>query len=417
MADIKANDFVANGKNPYKADPNITYIDDTEYHNELVSLYSNVLDASGINIKDPILANLLKYNRTQKRTIADPPYVGKTYIFVTRPDLNFNGGKTPLTDNNAEKYRASSGVTNIKHVELFEYFSKLEIGKQIMPFLMFPDGFVSSSMKNNYELPRATIGEQIIPEKYKVFTPFIPMISNLCSDSSGAKDLLLEVYSTEGDFYGNQLQYATGSDEVFTIGEITLNFKDIYGSPILHLINLWVHYIHYLCKGVVTTRAEYVRFRTIDYSCSIYIFMTDLDGSTITRWVKYTGCFPKSVPFGAIQHSQEPNIEGLRDLAITFAYNRYEVMTPKVLVDFNFIMQQFVNKNITQDEKLSRSPEALIKPELNPETYLNTFKTTYYPPITNTDDAGGTRILNKLDYDRIYWARNPYILDGKLVWV
>ena len=103
-------------------------------------------------------------------------------------------------------------------------------------------------------------------------------------------------------------------------------------------------YIHGLCKGILKTDYEYIVNKILDYTCSIYILMLDKDHKTIQRFVKYTGCFPRNVPFGAIQHSTEIDLEALKNVSMTFVYNRYEPMNPETLIDFNILSREFVFK-------------------------------------------------------------------------
>jgi hypothetical protein len=133
------------------------------------------------------------------------------------------------------------------------------------------------------------------------------------------------------------LRYAGGLDESLTVGEITCEFEDMYYSPIMIIAYIWIMYMHYVGKAICDPEWSYIVHRIIDYSCSIYIFMLGTDNQTIIRWVKYGGCFPINIPFGAIQHSREPNVEELRKLSITFEHNFICPMDPVALTEFNMI--------------------------------------------------------------------------------
>ncbi|HQL12165.1 MAG TPA: hypothetical protein PK507_04045 [bacterium] len=385
---------------------NIEVIMDEKYYEECYSLYSNVLSASGLNLLDPVKSNLTHINKLQKRTV-DPPYSGKSYIFVTRPDLNF--------------WEQRAGITNVENVELLSYFSKMEIGKEIMPWLMYPSGMKMEFTYGGEQIrtSRSRIGNIDISSKNDIFTPFIPMFSNLCTATSGGKDISIDVMETEGDFHGNRLQYPKGADESFGIGEINLDCIDMYGSPILHLVNMWVHYIHHLCKGDVVSWGQYVRYKILDFTCSIYIFMTDKDNQTITRWCKYTGCFPKNVPIGAIQHSLEANADQLRNISIPFAYNRYEAMKPSTLSDFNFLMCKFLlddNKNnIQRMIDYGISPPKLLNPNIDPTELISSHPEWSGPKYR--DNNNEMQYKDVTYHDDKFWGTYPYVLDHKLLWI
>jgi len=401
---------------------------DDNYYKEVYSLYSNVLDANGMNLLDPYMGYMTHFNKMQRLNI-DPPYGGKTYIFITRPDLNF--------------WRNPTGVHNVETVDLFSYFSRMNIGISTMPWLMFPHDMELEFVKGGEK--ERTIRNRIGPIqlfefkngiesdnsfKNNAFTPFIPILSNTCTSSSGGQDLSLETEETEGDLHGNKLQYAKGAESSFAPGEITLEFNDVWGSPVMHLMNLWVHYIHYLTKGHVITWEKYIQYRILDYTCSIYIFETDRDNSTILRWAKYTGCFPKSVPLGNIQHNMETDVEHLRKLSIPFAYNRYEPMKPAALMDFNFLMNKFIFDSKESNRKrvldLGAAPSKLILPHdgydisnvLNLDP--NVSKPYHYAYASNQDKRTDDKIFLPNDtnyYDNKFWGSIPYILNHKLVWI
>lgn len=418
---------VAGAKGPIYPEK-INIVTDEKYYEELYNLYANVLNAKGYNIKDTFSAAMCYFNKAQNR-IADPVTNGKTYIFITRPDLNF--------------WQKGPGVRNVNKVGLFNYMARMQIGRLVMPWLMYPNGLPLEFGKENgaYIANRTNVGGFPIwvgQEPYKgirsnAFTPFIPILSNTCTSCTGAKDLSLETKTTEGDYHGNKLQYAKAGDETFEPGELSLEFDDIYGSPVLHLINLWVNYIHYLSKGICTIWGKYAQYRIIDYTCSIYIFMTDKDNTTITRWAKWTGCFPKSVPLSNIQHNMSIQADALRSISVPFAYNRYEPMNPDTLVDFNTIMNKIIfgasaywessyhfgdnqlETNMKWLQSMGVSPEELIKSTDDTATFLGSHDEWYAPKYVSS--PGDIRVKGKVQYDNQFWGTVPYVKNHQLVWI
>lgn len=375
-----------------------------EYYEECVKLYSNVLDASGMNLKDPTTAYFTHINKLQRRHV-DPPYAGKTYIFVTRPDLNF--------------WELETGVRNVQSNSVFNYFSKTKIGRAVMPFLMFPN-----NMRTQYDGERTTrsfIGNDPIDKEFMTFTPFINLFSNFCTSTSGGKDIAMETMETEGDFYGNRLKYPKGADDSFTVGEITLEISDAYGSPLLHLINLWIMYIHLLTKGQVVSSGKYVKYRNLDFTCSIYIFMTEKDNTTLARWAKYTGCFPLNVPLSGIQHNIESNPDQLRNFSVSFAYNRYSsIEDPGVLADFNFLMEKFLTDtdamNIQLMKDVGVAPKKMLdSKELKTAEYIQAHPSWYADRYK--DENNNTVYKDVNYYDNKFWGTLPYIINHKLVWI
>lgn len=294
--------------------------------------YARVLDNVGLNVADPIAANVGFFNNSGK-VFADPMRLGRTMIFFTRPNLNFRYKK------------------NIDRSRIFSYYKANQLGCTLMRMLMYPDvanemyygmyGYDSNKIRLQGPYGDKEIGGNVIQEGIHCFplveTNFIPLLSNTCISTSNGKDIILETFETDGNFSGDKLKYANGIDESLTVGELQCEFDDIYHSPLLIIFYLWIMYMHYVGKAICNPYTEYIIHRIIDYTCSIYIFMLGTDNQTIIRWVRFGGCFPINIPFGVIQHNKEPNIEELRKISIPFAYNFMCPMEPLTLTEFNIV--------------------------------------------------------------------------------
>lgn len=318
----------------------------------LETYYANVLDSASLNMADPIGANIGFFNNTGKVMI-DGPKLGRTLVFMTRPNLNLRS------------------IDNVNRCKIFKYLTSSKLGFTLARQLMYSEaaahlcygGLINDlEFKHNLKNIHGTCDDTIVggmscidsgdtasngsiigsnPDlSFPVdISNFIPLITNCCKETSNAKDLILETEETEGDYAGNKLVYGSGMDESLGPGEITLSFDDLYGSPVMNLMIIWVYYIHYVTKGIITPELEYIKNRIIDYTCSIYVFMLDTDQRTIIRWIKYTGCFPKTIPFGQILHSSDIKVEQLSQIQIPFQYNFASPMDPTVLAEFNMISE------------------------------------------------------------------------------
>ena len=291
--------------------------EDVNFTGELRKALSNVLTVNNLNILNPLQTEMTHFNRNNF-PINDPPIVGKTVIFMTRPDLHFQSR------------------LNISRVGFFEYLYRSKLGRNIMHSLMTPDrGSYVGSIENGHN--------KSIESSDIIRSPFMPLVSNLCVNTSGAKDIVLDIHETQGDFSGNKLGYAKGGDESFnTNAEITLTFHDVRNSPVMLTFLAWMTYMHYLTKNVVTATYENRIEKIVDYTSSIYIMMLDRDQTRILRLIRYVGCFPRSLSYGAVQHSSDPNQDALRDVEVTIYANGYEPFNPMGFSEFNLISNQFL---------------------------------------------------------------------------
>lgn len=109
---------------------------------DMTSLIGDITSAKGINLQDTIRANMFYYNKTGKELLLDPPEIGKTYVFFTRPDLNLC-------------------KANIDSDPLFKWLFARQYGKELMSMLTGPDravygdisGFTKDELaKEKYDL-------------------------------------------------------------------------------------------------------------------------------------------------------------------------------------------------------------------------------------------------------------------------
>lgn len=352
------------------------YTKDVGLLDEIETMYSYILDECGKNVADPISANMGYFNNSGK-VFADPPKVGRTVIYMTRPNLNFRS------------------YSNIQRARAFNYLTSNKLGATLCRMLMYSDlpnymsygGGIGRYTHNGVKFCKTfrEVGNLVgtcndtffagiedltmlmgqsaarddadakhiiysggIPLEQDgkavnsfpmVKSNFIPMITNLCYETSGGRDLTLNTDETEGDYIGNKLVYAAGMDEALSAGELTLNFHDIMGSPVLNLMLLWEYYMNYVSKNICIPERPYLTHRIVDYTVSIYVFMLDMDQTHILRWCKYGGCFPRSVPFGNILHNHNIDFKQLADISIPFAYNFFCPNDPLVLQEFNMISE------------------------------------------------------------------------------
>lgn len=91
---------------------------ETKALQDIIVRYAKALEFSGLNVADHNFANAFHFNKSG-RNFSDPPQVGRSIVFITRPDLNWS--------------RA-----NIRSVPYFDYMSETYLGKQILAQLTHP---------------------------------------------------------------------------------------------------------------------------------------------------------------------------------------------------------------------------------------------------------------------------------------
>lgn len=404
--------------------------------NDMGIRYAKALEQAGLNVENPIIANAVYYNKSGMN-FADPPQTGRSFVFITRPDLNFARANIrsepyfdmlyetglgrmlfpmlthpdryinheyttddfPKHESISDKFwnlvkaaqdawfgpgsDSDAEIVNVNDNDLYtdeiiqtmaEYKSSWDVnspdpGSKIetqknewgndkeYDFRMNKEPSVkivdARTVQRGYEMPINYSKKQRSKYTYcdmaHFRTPFIPLLMNHCLEVSAGKDFIISSKEFEGDFFGGKMTYAAGADETNAPGELNLVFRDNYYRMIFNLFHTWLKYIHLVSRGDILPRISNIWEKVLDYTCSIYVFVTDKDFSTLVGWAKYTGCRPVSLSMAGIKHSSKGDLNSdWEQLTIPFAYNHAEYMTPEILTDFNYVAGTEYNRVINK---------------------------------------------------------------------
>ena len=97
---------------------------DFKFLQYLRGLYGDALSTKGLNNLDPVYANMFHYNKMGMRGDADFPRVSRTYVFFTRPELNWS-------------------YETIHAIPFFQWLYSKPVGKMVMAALTDPDYFLN----------------------------------------------------------------------------------------------------------------------------------------------------------------------------------------------------------------------------------------------------------------------------------
>lgn len=172
---------------------------------------------------------------------------------------------------------------------------------------------------------------------------FLVPLTNCITSFSGTPDPVIDTETTEGGFFSEDITIPRGSDLLRRSGELSITFRDVQGGFIFLLLYLWHRYIELLPKGTMFAYPEDIYHRRMGFTCSIYRFVLDPSKRFITKWAKYTGCYPKSIPLGAFFNfsDNESFLSSTSQFTVPFVYNFVDPMDPIVFREFNTIVSRF----------------------------------------------------------------------------
>lgn len=190
---------------------------------------------------------------------------------------------------------------------------------------------------------------QLIDHTNGLFTP----INNGLVGMSGWPDINLETSTTQAGFHSEDQTMVKGYDQLNKTYELTLDFVDPQGGPILAIFFYWVLYMGLLSKGMLPAYFDDIIHRRMNYTVSIYRFIVDPSRRMIVHYAKATGCFPKSVPMGPLFNFSEGDrfIRSAGRFSIPFVANKVEYNRPEIIGDFKQLIKRYdpyIEKRATQ---------------------------------------------------------------------
>lgn len=263
------------------------------------------------------------------------------YTFITRPRLNLSGGNLR------------------QHPILSTLYSTDE---NSVPFMI--RALLDTRLCNGQPLFRGTnanfdgMNEETVDFRNRtgksglvdVLNPFFTPLCNGLKGISGFPDFSISTETTEGDFHSGDFTFVNGGDMNNRTQELSLEFRDSQGSVILSCIYYWCLYMALQAKGVVMAYQDDIYEQRLNYTVSIYRFVTDETRRHILWWAKATGCYPKSATVGALFNiSQgETTLSSAMNFSIPFVANDVKVNDPGALLDFNILMQSYCPEITTE---------------------------------------------------------------------
>ena len=175
--------------------------------------------------------------------------------------------------------------------------------------------------------------------------PFIPILSNMCIDSSGWSDNPIDVYTSPDGLMGETYSLADGRPVNYGTTTITATFDNVRNDFINYLFHVWTQYAMYSHMGVMMPYKDDWLFNRINYNTRIYRLVTDPTGTYITDMSMTGASIPmNSNKASAYDYKRGPNDvknTSLDQAAIQFHSNGTYMMDPIVLKQFNETMMMF----------------------------------------------------------------------------
>jgi hypothetical protein len=127
---------------------------------------------------------------------------------------------------------------------------------------------------------------------------FIPMLTNNLESISGWPSISVPTYTSDTGLYNEAWSAVDGrvvNNETF---DITANFYNTKGDPILFFFYIWVLYMSYVFDGRLVPYLDFITENELDYCTRIYRVVLDPTKTKVTKLAATNAAFPVGVPIG-----------------------------------------------------------------------------------------------------------------------
>jgi hypothetical protein len=238
----------------------------------------------------------------------------KSFIFMTRPDLNLY--QETVDPNDPTKYTVDQYKMNKDLLVLptFKYIARMKNAcRSIMPSLEYYD-------------------------TYSIDSPWLSIIHNQATGYLPT-DRTMDTVEVGETFHGNKILYAEPTFKHKIAGSVRIPFIERRDLSLYYTIKMWVEYIHMVTIGRCKPKQRHINDQELDYAASLYYITTDETMENIVYWEKLTGVFPMSVPDSFFEWNlNSPSLK--KEYEIEFAYSFRTVQDEMHLAEINNLYEK-----------------------------------------------------------------------------
>ena len=228
-----------------------------------------------------------------------------SYVFFTRPDLNF--------------YNSS----------LTRYSDSL-LANEELHYLVSANPLTAKSLTKNFTSTHM----------------LMPLLCNRVASFDTVDDTL-EAQETGETFTGYKMKYAKSTIRSMTGGSISIKFPETYNLAITTAHQLWVGYENAVYRGLMEPKKKYVLGKILDYAVDIFYLLTDVEG-VIWFWSQIYGAFPTNVNKSVFSYDEGSAIT-FPSVSVNYEYFLRKDWNPNTITHFNILsgMQPSIATRLT----------------------------------------------------------------------
>lgn len=166
---------------------------------------------------------------------------------------------------------------------------------------------------------------------------FIPLLTNNLLSISGWPDVSVETFTSQAGPYKEAFSIIDDTAETNGPYDISANFRNIPGNPILFLFLNWIRYASHVYEGTMIPYPDYLVENEIDYQTRIYRIVLDYSKTRVQHIGACGVAVPASVPMGALMNydSTQPFNQSNDQISIPMKCTGAIYYDPILIHEFN----------------------------------------------------------------------------------
>ena len=204
---------------------------------------------------------------------------------------------------------------------------------------------------------------------------FIPVLTNNLTSISGWPSISVPTFTSKAGLYNESFTMVDGrviNNETF---DISANFRNTRGDPVLFMFYVWAIYMAYVFEGKLVPYLDFITENELDYNTRIYRIVTDYRKQTITKMAAVNVAIPTGVPVGDAFDipGDKPYSDANVDISMRFKCTGVDYFDDVLVHEFNKTVAIF---NPSMSDKNRSNSMIQIDPKL-----INSFNFKGYPYI------------------------------------
>ena len=248
----------------------------------------------------------------------------KSFIFVTRPDLNLYK-EVKSTNNPAEDTVDETELNpDLERLPTFSYVANMKNAcRTIFPSLEY---YGTNSINS-------------------------PWLAVMHNQAIGYSPIEREMdYVEVGEtFHGSKVLYAEPTFRHKIAGTVSIPFVERRDLSLYYTLKIWIEYIQMVSLGRCSPRRIHIMNQELDYAVSLYYITTDETMENIIYWEKLTGLFPLTVPDDFFSWTKGQPARDM-EYTIRFAYSMRTVQDEMHLAEINNLYERFKSSSGAKGE-------------------------------------------------------------------